>query len=291
MRFSVLGVCAVLALPPAALGQTDADEVNRRLQGGAGNAVTAPVQDQDRRNGTIHLQGGKGNLPAPRAEPVEPAESAIISVEGWGEAAGAPDTATIRSGVITQAATAREALDANSAAVTRLIATLREAGIAGPDIQTSALSVLPQYVHSDQPDPTEVSRPPRIVGYQVVNSVSVRVRDLGSLGIVLDRAVAIGANTISGVVFAVDDPSALYAEARRKAFGDAVAKAELYAELAAVDLGGIAVISEAAGSVQPQPDSIVGVAPDAAAAIGPVASGDLTFSVAVRVTWMLRPSE
>src|SRR5690606_21510231 len=138
--------------------------------------------------------------------------------EGRGEVVAAPDTALINSGVTTQGATAREALDANTAAMAELIGTLKEAGIEARDIQTSGFSVTPNSVYSDARDANGYTLPPKIVGYQVFNSVSVRVRDLPSLGTVLDRAVTVGANTINGGAFSVADPSRLYDEARRQAF-------------------------------------------------------------------------
>jgi uncharacterized protein YggE len=296
MRLSIVVACAGLALPLAVHAQgVDSDEINRNLQGGQGNlpAPTIPMQDQDKRNGTITLQGGRGNVPVTHAipAPVELHEGGIISVEGRGKAAGPPDMAVVNSGVTTQATTAREALEANTAATTQLIATLREAGIEKRDIQTSGFSVSPQYVYSDARDPSGNTPPPRIVGYRVANSVTIRVRDLTSLGVVLDRAVTVGANTIGGVSLTIDDPAALYAEARRKAFGEAVAKAGLYAELAQVELGEIASISEAIGLTPPQSYPIGALARDAAAAAVPIESGELSYSVTVQVTWKLEQGD
>src|SRR5690606_6113268 len=144
-----------------------------------------------------------------------------ITIQGHGEVTGAPDTAFITSGVTTQGATAREALDANTRAMTELIDTLKAAGIEARDIQTSGFSVSPNYVYSDERDANGYTMPPKINGYQVFNTVTVRVRQLTSLGDVLDKAVTVGANTINGVSFSMADPSALYNEARKLAFADA----------------------------------------------------------------------
>lgn len=312
MRFTMIAVCAVLASSTAALAQVDADEVNRTLQGGQG-PIAAPVQDQDRRNGTIHLQGGKGNLPAPQA-PVEqdqdkrngtihlqggignlptplagagtidPDQNGTIGVDGSGEVTGEPDTALVDLGVATQATTASGALHANIAAMAQLFAALHEAGIEGRDIQTSRFSVSPKYVYPEAVNASGNSGPLAIAGYHVANGAIVRVRDLAALGPLLDRVVAAGANTINGVTFTIDDPARLYSEARRKAFGDALAKATLYAELAGVELGEIAMISESAGGVPPFP------ALDMKAIGGPVPiePGELRYPIHVRVTWKLQ---
>src|SRR5690606_7397850 len=123
------------------------------------------------------------------------------------------DMATIMSGVTTQGATAREALDANTAAMSELIAALKDAGIEARDIQTSGFSVNPNYVYSDARDELGYSMPPKINGYQVANSVTVVVRDLADLGSILDQSVTVGANTVNGVSFSVADPSELLNEA------------------------------------------------------------------------------
>src|SRR6478735_10642875 len=162
-----------------------------------------------------------------------------ISISGVGEVTAAPDTAFVNSGVTTQGATAREALDANTKAMADLIETLKAAGIEARDIQTSGFSVNPNYVYSDARDANGYQLPPKINGYQVFNNVNVRVRELATLGSVLDKAVTVGANTINGVSFSVADPSKLYDEARKAAFADAKSKAELYAEVAGETLGDI----------------------------------------------------
>ena len=82
----------------------------------------------------------------------------------------------INSGVTTQGATAREALDANTAAMAELIAELKAAGIEARDIQTSGFSVNPNYVYTDERDANGYSLPPKINGYQVSNTVTVTVR-------------------------------------------------------------------------------------------------------------------
>jgi uncharacterized protein YggE len=209
-----------------------------------------------------------------------------ISIEGHGEVTATPDTAYVTSGVTTQGATAREALDANNAAMTELIAALKAAGVEERDIQTSGFSVQPNYVYTDARDQNGYTLPPKINGYQVYNTVNVRIRALDSLGAVLDRAVTVGANTINGVSFSVADPSKLLDEARRLAFADALAKARLYTDAARVDLEAIKSISETQNYGQPQPYMMREAAMSADAAV-PVQTGELTFAINVSVTWEL----
>jgi uncharacterized protein len=216
-----------------------------------------------------------------------PAYAGTISIEGRGEVSAAPDMATINSGVTTQAATAREALDANTVAMEELIATLREAGIEPRDIQTSGFSVNPNYVYSDDRDENGYSLPPRIDGYQVSNSVTVVVRELDDLGSILDQSVTVGANTVNGVSFSVADPSELLNEARLAAFADAREKAELYAEAAGETLGDLESISERHDFNAPQPYPMYARAEVADASAVPVEAGELTFAITVAVAWEL----
>lgn len=210
-----------------------------------------------------------------------------MSMQGHGEVYAAPDTAFVSSGVTSQAATARGALDANTKAMTDLIATLKAAGIESRDIQTSGFSVSPNYVYTDERDANGYALPPKINGYVVGNMVTVRVRALASLGIVLDQMVTVGANTINSVSFSVDDPRELYEEARLAAFKDAKAKADLYAGAAGIGLGNIVSISESTG-YSPQPYLMREMASDvAASAPVPVETGEMAFSIDVSVTWTL----
>jgi uncharacterized protein YggE len=168
-----------------------------------------------------------------------------------------------------------------------LIAELKAAGIEARDIQTSGFSVNPNYVYSDERDENGYSLPPRINGYQVNNTVTVAVRDLENLGAILDKSVTVGANTVNGVSFAVADPSALYDEARKAAFADARAKAELYAEAAGGRLDEIESISETQGYNQPQPYPQYARMDMAASAAVPVEAGELAFAITVNVRWEL----
>lgn len=215
-----------------------------------------------------------------------PAYAGSITVEGRGEIMAAPDMAQINSGVTTQGATAREALDANSAAMAQLIAELKASGIEARDIQTSGFSVNPNYVYTEERDANGYSLPPKIAGYQVANTVTVNVRALDTLGSILDKSVSVGANTVNGVSFSVADPSALYDEARKAAFADARAKAELYATAAGGTLEEINSISEGQSFNSPQPVAMYAMRAEAAPDV-PVEGGELAFAINLNVQWEL----
>ena len=211
-------------------------------------------------------------------------EPGIIIIDGVGEVVASPDMAIITSGVTTDGKSAREALDANTAAMNALFEALRAAGIEDRDLQTSGFSVQPNYVYSDQRDASGYQLPPVISGYRVSNNVTARVRDLDILGSVLDQAVTVGANTISGVSFTVADTDALYEEARRLAVANAREKAELISAAAGVGLGRIRSISEA-GNVQPFAMNMARFDMAAEAAPVPVAAGEVTFTSNISIQW------
>lgn len=217
----------------------------------------------------------------------EAQEPGLITITGQGEALATPDMATITSGVVADGETAREALDANNAAMAELIDVLKGAGIESRDIQTSGFSVQPNYVYTDKRDENGYQLPPKINGYRVSNNVTVRVRDLDSLGGVLDQAVTVGANTISNVAFSVSDPAALLDDARKSAVEDALAKANLYATAAGVDLGEIRMITEQGGGGAPQPVADMRRYAMAESAAVPVEAGELAYNVSVTIQWAL----
>ena len=217
----------------------------------------------------------------------EGAATPRISVSATGTADLAPDMAVIRLTVLREADTARAALDANTQAMAGLLDALRAEGIEERDLQTSNFDIQPRLVY---PDPADGTRPaPRIAGYRVSNSLTVRIRDLDRLGAVLDSSVTLGVNQGGGVTFTNDDPSAAIAEARAQAMRNAIAKAETLAGAAGIALGPVLSISERAPEPRPMPmarAAMMEMAADAAAPV-PVAAGENTYRVSVNVTFEL----
>ena len=203
-----------------------------------------------------------------------------MTLSGVGEVFAAPDMAIVTSGVVTEAKTAREALDANNAAMAAVVEAMKGAGIAAEDLQTSDFSVEPRWVYPNEKE----NKAPFIAGYTVSNQLAVKVRDLEKLGGVLDQAVSLGSNQIRGISFAVADDTPLMDAARAAAVKDAMRKARLYAENAEVTLGAITAISE--GAVGGQPPVLYARSFDKGAGV-PVEAGTLSFRADVRITWAL----
>ncbi len=191
-----------------------------------------------------------------------------------------PDLAQVDGGVTSEARTAREASEANNAAMGKVLLALKAAKIDEKDIQTSRLSLQPQSA-PNRPGP------PAIVGYRASNRVTIRVRDVTRVASVIDTLVGAGANDIGGINFMVSQASRLLDEAREKAVADARRKAEIYAKAAGVALGAPISISEE-GNVAPGPYRRMAASMVAAA---PVAQGEETLSVTVSVSWAIKPGE
>jgi uncharacterized protein len=203
-----------------------------------------------------------------------------ISVTGEATVSVPPDQAQIDGGVTSDAKTAREASDANNAAMGKVLLALKGAGIDEKDYQTSRLSLQPQYAPNR-------SGPSPVVGYRASNRVTVRLRDVTKIAGIIDVLVGAGANELGGINFVVTQASKLLDDAREKAIADARRKAEIYAKAAGVTLGEPLSISEE-GSAPPVFRGKM-AAPMAAGAA--VAQGEETLSVSVSVSWAIKAKE
>jgi uncharacterized protein len=200
----------------------------------------------------------------------------LVTVTGEATIAVAPDSAMIRIGVSSQDKTAREASDANARQMTAVLAAIKSNNIADRDIQTSRLSLQPQY------DPNK-SGTARLTGFQATNQVTVRIRDIGNLAAVLDSAISAGANEMSGIEFIVSEQSKLLDRARDDAIADAHRKAELYAKAAGSKLGHVIAISEEGSAPPPRPMQAL------RAGAVPISPGEQTLRAAVTVSYELTP--
>jgi uncharacterized protein YggE len=203
-----------------------------------------------------------------------------ISVTGEATVQVAPDQAQVDGGVATDAKTAREASDANNAAMGKVLLALKGAGVDEKDYQTSRLSLQPQYAPNR-------SGPSPIVGYRATNRVTIRIRDVTKVASMIDVLVGAGANDIGGINFIVSQASKLLDEAREQAIADARRKAQIYAKAAGVTLGEPIAVSEESS---PSPMFRAKVAGGMAAS-APVAQGEETLSVTVHVSWAIKPKE
>lgn len=214
---------------------------------------------------------GVGRPEAARSAAEDPPTG--LTVTGIGSVRTVPDRASFAFGVETQAATARAAITANSAAARRVLDGLRGAGIAAADLQTSQVSLSPR-TNENGSD---------IVGYSAFTTVTATIRDLARVGAVVDAAVDAGANTLSGPSLTRGDTDALYRQALRAAYTDAREKAETLASASGRTLGAVTAIVEGGQGAVPMP-----LSRDAAeSAAVELAPGTQTIEASVSVTFTL----
>jgi uncharacterized protein len=161
-----------------------------------------------------------------------------VTALGTASVAAVPDRAHFSFGVQAQARSAAQALAATDAQLTRVVAAVRQAGVAAPDIQTEQISLTTR----TSEDGGEV------VGYTAIGSIAVRVRNLDRAGAIVDAAVGAGANQVYGPSLTRSDQEALYRNALRAAYADARAKAQVLADAAGVRLGELIVAVEGGGN-------------------------------------------
>lgn len=163
-----------------------------------------------------------------------------ISVNGEGKVAVTPDIAILTLGVQSQEDTVVSAQAKATNAMDQLVSTLMGNGVANKDIQTQRFSIQVA-TRYDATTQQEI-----ITGYQVINTVTAKIRILDKVGMIIDAAASAGGDLIriEGISFSVDDPTTYYGQAIEEAIADAKAKAEKIAALSGVTLGQPTFISE-----------------------------------------------
>lgn len=207
--------------------------------------------------------------------PVLAQDAATLSVTGVGTVNVTPDMATLSLGVTSNGATAVAAMAATNAALAAVTDRLKANGVAAEDMQTSNLSLYPNWVGYDS------GAAPTIDGYVASNMLTVNVRALDQTGAVLDAVITDGANTLNSLTFGLSNPRPAEDDARRAAVTDARARAEVLAAAAGVKLGELVSITEGSAMTDPMPMYRA----DAAAA--PVEAGQLAVSASVTLVFDL----
>lgn len=205
-----------------------------------------------------------------------------IAVAGRGVITAEPDTASLSLGVTVFADTVVAARAQAAEAMNDLLESVKGNGVLSDDIRTTQFTINPEFDYSR-------SGEPRITGYRVTNTVSVKVRNLDSVSDVIDDAVlAVGDPIrIGGISFTVDDPTPFLSQARAVAIGNAQTKAQELADLADVTLGKPFAISESSGG---GPSSVFFEAARVAGdnAVTPIQPGQLELTVNVQVVYAIQ---
>lgn len=217
-------------------------------------------------------QAAPGPVAAPAADTMFRATT--LNLSAYGETRVEPDMATITLGVMTEGKTAAEAMAANAQRMNAVMASLKRSGLAERDIQTSNLSLSPQYRYQE-------NQPPLLVGYQASNQVTIQVQDLKRLGAAVDASVNAGANQVHGISFGLKNPTAAENAAREAAVKALAAKADLYARATGHRVQRLVSLSEGGGYSAPPPMPVMAMRAEMKDAGSPVSGGELRVRIDV----------
>jgi len=204
-----------------------------------------------------------------------------LDINATGEVTRVPDIAIVTAGVVSRSTTATGALQDTADRMQRVIAALRRAGVEDRDIQTSNVSLNPEYRYP-------ANQSPQLVGYTASNNVTVRFRDIRSSGKILDVLVAQGANQINGPSLTVDKPEAALDEARAKAVAIGRARAELYARSMGLRVVRVVAVNESGGSYPAPPPMPMYARADMAQAKTVIEPGEQKLQVNLAMTFELQ---
>lgn len=228
----------------------------------------------------IILASGPVMTVSAQSSPSIASDSTLLSISAEAKVTRTPDIATLSTGVVTQATDANAALRQNTEQMTKVVAAIKAAGIAERDVQTTGISINPQYRYVENQLPT-------ITGYQASNTLNVKVRDIAKLGKVLDTLVAVGANQVNGPSFEIDNPDEAYDEARIAAIKKAQSRAELYAKTLGLRVRRVVSINEGGGNAPPLPMPTMLRMQAMEASDTPMAPGESALSSTINVVFEL----
>jgi uncharacterized protein len=204
-----------------------------------------------------------------------------LDISATGEVTRVPDIAIISAGVVSRSATATGALQDAADRMQRVLTALKRAGVEDRDVQTSNISLNPEYRYVE-------NQPPQLTGYTASNQLTIRFRDIRNSGKILDALVSQGANQINGPSLTIDKPEAALDEARARAIAAGRARAELYARSLGMRIVRVVSVSESGGYAPPPPMPMYARAEIAQAADTKVVPGEQKLQVTLAMTFELQ---
>jgi uncharacterized protein len=204
-----------------------------------------------------------------------------LDISATGEVTRVPDVAVISAGVVSRSPTATGALQDAAGRMQRVLAALKRAGVEDRDVQTSNISLNPEYRYVE-------NQPPQLTGYTASNQLTIRFRDIRNSGKILDALVGQGANQINGPSLTIDKPEAALDEARARAVAAGRARAELYARSLGMRIVRVVSVSESGGYAPPPPMPMYARAEIAQAADTKIVPGEQKLQVTLAMTFELQ---
>jgi len=172
-----------------------------------------------------------------------------ITVSGKGEIYVKPDISLTTFSVITEAKTVNEALQNNTKKMNSVISFLKEQGIEDKDLKTINFNISPRYEWYEKSDIYPEGKRV-LVGYEVSQSLQVKIRDMEKIGTIIEGATKAGANNVGDLQFAIDDQKELIKQAREQAIIEAKKEAQAIASSLGVSLKRIVGFNE--NNIMPQ---------------------------------------
>lgn len=210
--------------------------------------------------------------------------SDTFSVSGTGKVSATPDIGVADIAITIEAATSTAAQDEANKKSKTVVEYLKNAGIKSADIKTSGYNIYPQYDYTNGRS--------RIRGYQVTQSLTIKIRDLDKTNTIIDGVVDAGANQVSSVRFEIDNLDAIKADARKQAIDEAKEKADQLADQLGIRLGSIVSFSESGDAYPPMYGYGMGGSADMMKVNNIPApelpSGQNEISVSVTITYQIR---
>jgi len=213
--------------------------------------------------------------------PMPPGPPVLIA-SGNASVMAVPDQATVRLGIVRQAAVAQTAQEQANTAAQEILNAVQKAGVSANQIQTARLVLTPVYA----PRAPESRDAPRIVAYNATNTISIRLDNLSIVGAVIDAGLKAGANQLEGVVFGLRNDLPSRQQALRQAVEEARSKAQVMAEAARVGLGEVLEVSEGGVSILDHEPVFAGRVM-AAAVAPPVSPGEIEVRASVTIRYRI----
>ncbi len=218
-----------------------------------------------------------------------------INVQGKGEIFAKPDIGTFSFSVLAEGADAKEAQTKSAEAINAILASLKESGVEEKDIKTENYYLNPKYSYDQKPCVYGGFCPqsePKLIGYEVTQSVTVKVRDLAKSGDLITLVGGKGATNISTLQFTIDDMTVIKAEARTKAIADAKKQAEKLASdlgVHIVRMTGFYENENGGGYPMPMMDKAMGGAMSEAVSVAPeMPTGENMVVSSVTITYEVK---
>jgi len=179
---------------------------------------------------------------------IQPSSFRSFSVSAEGKIVAIPDVAQFSFGVKTEGGkNIADLQKENTKKVNQAIEFVKASGVETKDIKTVNYNLEPRYQYYSCPREGGPCPPPDIVGYTVTQTVLIKVRDFKKIGDILSGVIQNGANEVSQLSFAIDDPTLVQNQARNEAIAKAKEKAISIAKAGGFRLGRLLSIEESQG--------------------------------------------